>query len=142
MDTVNEMFQRLRGVTRLRFESCSLPGSQMGWNCSGRGRTDTDFSDGILTFSDRFSLDNGRACRDDKQWRPEEGGLGFYRLRHQVFERIFLFRPVDGKLAAERPYLCAPDDYDGSLEWQGSGIVLRIAIRGRRKNEQIRYFYE
>ncbi|QEY24229.1 hypothetical protein [Neisseria animalis] len=141
MYTVNDVFQRLRRVSRLCFESRSLAGSKMDWNCCGNGETLTGFADGVLTFSDRFRLDNGRICRDEKQWRQEEGGLAFYHYREQRFQRIFLFRETENGLLAEQPYACMPDDYFGSLTVCGGAVVLTIRIVGSRKNELIRYEY-
>ncbi|MCP1772277.1 hypothetical protein J2T38_001100 [Neisseria perflava] len=138
---LTRMFARLQQVSTLDFQAQSLDGSQMAWNHQARGDTQTVFSDGILTFRDRFRLDNGRLCRDEKQWRLEDGGLAFYHYRHQAFEQIFLFRIQDNAIRADKPYACMPDDYFGTLTWRDNAVVLTIEIRGTRKNEVIRYTY-
>lgn len=134
-------FQRLCQVKTLRFQAHSLNGSQMGWNHSGEGVTQTQLENHVLTFHDTFTLDNGRLCQDWKQWRLEDEILAFYHWRQQAFEPILRFEWRDGLLHSQQPYLCQPDYYDGQLYEQNDEIVLKLSIVGKRKNEQISYFY-
>ena len=139
--TLNDLFQRLSQVHTLQFESRSLNGSKMDWNCSGAGHTEAVLSDSLLTFHDHFRLDNGRPCHDKKQWQLADGALIFAHYRNQIFEPIFTFRAADGVMVADRPYACIPDDYFGELAWHGDDIIFTIKIIGSRKNELIRYVY-
>lgn len=141
MQKLSDIFQKLSRIETLFFESSSLNGSQMGWNCSGRGETSVGKSGMLLTFRDRFRLDNGRICRDDKQWLLEEGGLAFFHYREQRFQRIFTFQEHGGAIICRQPYLCAPDCYFGTLAADSMQTVLTIRIKGTRKNEVIRYVY-
>ncbi|WP_416192099.1 DUF6314 family protein [Neisseria sp. CCUG12390] len=141
MQKLPDIFQKLARVKILHFESQSLDGSQMDWNCSGTGETSVEQNGSLLTFRDRFRLDNGRLCRDDKQWLLEDGGLTFFHYREQAFRRIFTFCEQGGDIVCTQPYLCAPDCYSGGLAFDGDGIMLTIRIQGKRKNEVIRYVY-
>lgn len=141
MQKLSDIFQKLACIKTLYFESQSLDGSQMDWNCSGSGETSVEQSGSLLTFRDRFHLDNGRLCRDDKQWLLENGGLAFFHYREQAFRWIFTFHEQDGGIVCTQPYFCAPDCYSGVLSADGAEVVLTIEIKGRRKNEVIRYVY-
>lgn len=138
---MNSIFKRLERISALRFESQSLAGSKMDWNCTGIGETSVAHEVNLLTFSDRFRLDNGRICRDEKQWQLEGNALIFLHNRQQAFERIFTFRMKNGTICAEMPYSCPPDLYSGALEILPDCIILSIQIQGALKNEIVRYIY-
>lgn len=138
---LQKMFDRLAAVQTLTFASQSLAGSQMAWNCTGAGETEVVREDNLLTFRDRFRLDTGRVCRDEKQWRLLSGSLEFFHYRNRAFERIFTFRERGGIIEAEQPYACMPDDYFGMLRSDSASVGLTIKIVGTRKNEIIRYVY-
>ncbi|WP_123805666.1 hypothetical protein [Neisseria chenwenguii] len=141
MNMLEKIFERLASVQTLAFASQSLSGSKMDWNCTGEGETEVVRAGNLLTFRDRFRLDTGRVCRDEKQWRLFSDGLEFFHYRNQVFERIFTFRECGGGIEAEQPYACMPDDYFGELFSDGTSVTLTIKIVGTRKNEVIRYVY-
>lgn len=148
LNSLTELWERLRAVTAMSFEANSSAGT--GWTGIGAGVVVvSEQSTDVLIFTESGS------------WRPlGRGDIRFtnvfrwsrldesVRLEHLRFGSdypVFLFDLAPGKDGVWRevsPHACGEDCYTGSLIVDGPQLLVHWTIRGPRKDESIRYIYQ
>lgn len=139
---VTEIQSLFREFQTIEFESKSAIGSRMNWNASGRGFVTVFEAQNILEFHEKIKLENGINCEDQKNWIFRDDVIIFQRFNYGKLENIFEFERVEnGQFAAKKIFHCAPDFYNAFLEILPRSAILKIEIRGTKKNEILRYVY-
>ena len=135
------LYEILRNVKKINFRAESLVDSQMGWNYIGKGNVTVMEEYNKLYFSEEIILNNDMRYSDKKLWEFKEDCIKFYRFRNGDYEKIFDFLFQNGKFVMKREYVCVPDLYYGEINVLNNEICLLIKVKGKKKNEILKYIY-
>jgi hypothetical protein len=138
----------LRRVCDLQFTATSA--SLTGWNGIGHGSVVVE-SPGpeVVTFreSGLWRPDGGSELRFSNVYRWSVVGSQTVRLEHLRFgpgQPVLLFElapELEEVWSSVSPHQCRDDCYSARLQMQDEGILLRWAIVGPQKREDIEYIY-
>lgn len=148
MGTAKVLWDCLRQVRSLRFNAQSA--STTSWNGSGTGQIVVETpSSNVIIFSETgmWIPQGSRETRFTNVFRWSLRGPATVRLEHLRFgpeQPVLLFDliPLDQQhWLSATPHQCREDCYSAELQLQESGLILRWAITGPRKQESIEYQY-
>lgn len=147
MNTVLDLWPRLRAVQSLRFESQSRTGT--GWNGIGEGRVEVETPQAeVLIWREvgQWRQNGGREIRftNTFRWTQSVDKITLEHLRFGVAQPVFLFQlaPIsDHEWRDVEPHLCRQDNYSASLLIESGALRLSWTVFGPTRDESINYFY-
>jgi hypothetical protein len=145
--TLEEVWDRLLRVRSLSFVARSA--KPTGWNGRGSGTVVVEpAGDGVLTFTESGSWRpaGGRDLRfrNAFRWSMSGEAIGLEHLRFGADHPVCLFDLASaGDLAwrSVSPHLCGEDCYSAEMLLPEGRILLRWAVTGPKKQEEIEYTY-
>ena len=148
---MRDVWERLKAIRVLKFESRAAATMKTGWNGAGEGTVVVDATEStILIFREQglWTSEDGAQNNftNTYRWRVdwEREHIRLEHLRFGPTKPVYLFDLVmdsESTLKSENPHVCSDDLYSAQMRCEASEVLLSWVIQGPKKDVKISYCY-
>lgn len=149
--TLLDLWEMLRKVSKLTFHAKSKSNQEKGWNGKGQGEViiEREGSNTMIFYEKGIwygKLNSEISFKNIFRWTLDRyaGVISLEHLRRGPDHPVFLFHlapTAKYSLSSVNSHLCEGDTYFGHIHFNSKGLRLSWRIIGPKKDEEIDYYY-